>query len=498
MLRTLISSSIGIFIILFSWKSMSLNTENTKELKVRLGYSLPVDPSRVQTMADYDLALLLSRTWFDYDDSRKAIPGLIQSWDFDTKLGGYNFKINPQAKWSDGKPLTATELYLNLKKGIDNPNSTFGAGMKGIIDISTFNKKNESDFFIGTISKKPSEAFFQRMGSIFWSVVAPSDFSSNHFEKIKGNTRTLGPYVITSIGEDEIHLSQNPHFWGNLNEAPKRITVKKVNDSFNLDAFLENQTWENYVQINTLIDTKLGEKLINKKYPYWTRGSDRISLLKPLGKGNELKKRQQLGLLIAKKFHHIKSNLSFNVKKAQSIQPLGYPLHNEIDYAKIKTGSTAAIQKIKILSHKSDLHNYHEQALNPIFKELGVTVEWDVRNKSDYLKLTLGESDSDHDFTLIGFGVADPEPTTWLGLIFGSRFIKFTEDDYNEFKKIASNKFDGNEVDAFKQLIKKIQTDGGFVPLFFFSTLSIGKPPMDFSKIKELDETVDYSKIIFK
>lgn len=480
---------------------MSFDSEKTnesKELKVRLGYNLPVDPSRVQTMADYDLALLLSRTWFDYDESRKAIPGLIQSWNFDAKLGGYHFKINPLAKWSDGKLLTATELYLNLKKAIDNPNSTFGTGMKGIIDISTFQKKNESEFFIGTISKKPSEAFFQRMGSIFWSVVAPSDFSPNHFEKIKGNTRTLGPYVLSSIGEEEIHLAQNPHFWGNLSAAPSKIIIRKVNDSFSLDAFLENKTWENYVQINTLIDSKLGEKLIDKKYPYWTRGSDRISLLKPLGQGNDLKKRQKLGLLIARKFHQTKSSLAFNVKKARSIQPLGYPLHNEIDYEEMGISNSTPIEKIKILSHKSDLHSYHEQALTPIFKELGVSVEWDVRNRSEYLKLALGEKDSDHDFTLIGFGVADPEPTTWLGLIFGSKFIKFNEADYGEFKKIASNKFDGNEVHSFKSLIKKIQTDGGFVPLFFFSTLSIGKPPMDFAKIKELDETVDYSKIIFK
>ncbi|MGZ3771788.1 MAG: ABC transporter substrate-binding protein [Bdellovibrio sp.] len=477
---------------------MSFASTESKELKVRLSYVLPVDPSLVQTMADYDLSLILSRTWFDYDESRKAIPGLIQSWEFDSKKGGYHFKINPKAKWSDGKSLTASELYENLKKGIENPKSTYGIGMKGIINLSTFHKKNESEFFIGTFSKKPTAAFFQRMGSIFWSVVAPEDFAENLFDKIKGNSRSLGPYVIKSVAKDEIILKQNPYFLGELSQAPTSIHIKKVNDSFDLNDFLENKTWENYIQINTLLDSDLGTKLINKKFPMWTRGSDRISLLKPYGEGETLKKRQLLGLLIAKTFHETKTSLTFSVRKALSIQPLGYPLHNDFDYAKIKIDSSQLPKKIKILSYVSSFHDYHKKALEPVFKDLGLSVEWDLKNRGEYLTLLFADKESDHDFALSGFGVADPEPATWLGLIFGSKFIKFSKFDGNEFSKIASHKADGNEVEDFKSLISKIQKEGGFVPLFFFSTLSIGKPPMDFSKIRELDETVDYSKIIFK
>lgn len=497
-MKILIRNSAVFIFLLFAWRVMSFASTESKELKVRLGYVLPVDPSLVQTMADYDLSLVLSRTWFDYDDSRKAIPGLVQSWEFDSKRGGYHFKINPNAKWSDGKSLTATELYLNLKKGIENPKSTYGIGMKGLIDLSTFHKKNDSEFFIGTVSKKPSEAFFQRMGSIFWSVVAPEDFAVNVFEKIKGNSRSLGPYIIQSVSKDEVVLKQNPYFLGELNQAPTKINIKKVNDSFDLNDFLENKTWENYVQINTLLEADLGEKLINKKFPIWTRGSDRISIMKPHGEGELLKKRQLLGLLIAQTFHAKKSSLTFGVSKALSIQPLGYPLHHNFDYAKLKIDSSHLPKKVKILSYKSAFHEYHKKALEPVFKDLGLSVEWDIKNRSEYLELLFADNESDHDFDLAGFGVADPEPATWLGLIFGSKFIKFSNADSNLFAKIASHKSNGEEVADFKNLISKIQGEGGFVPLFFFSTLSIGKPPMDFSKIRELDETVDYSKIIFK
>lgn len=469
-----------------------------KELKIRLGYVLPVDPSLVQTMADYDLSLVLSRTWFDYDESRRAIPGLIQSWDFDAKKGGYNFKIHPNAKWSDGKSLTATELYLNLKRGVENPKSTYGVGMRGIIDLSTFYKKNDSEFFIGTVSKKPTEAFFQRMGSIFWAVVAPEDFASNMFERVKANSRSLGPYVIKSIAADQICLEKNKNFVGDLKQAAVKVYIKNVTSKFDLNDFLDNKTWENYAQVDTLIDAKLGVKLQEKKLPIWTRGSDRMSILRPHGDGELLKKRQILGLMIAKSFHSRKAVLNLNVTKALSMQPLGYPLHVNFDYNKITSDSSVPLKKIRILSYESSFHEFHKNALEPIFKELNVSVEWDVRSRAEYLDLVSNEKESPHDFELSGFGVADPEPSTWLGLVFGSNFIKFSEADRNEFKKIAEHKAEGDEVVGFKSLLTKIQSDGGFVPLFFYSTLSIGKPPMSFSNIRELDETVDYSKIIFK
>lgn len=478
---------------------MSLSfSADAKELRVRLSYNLPVDPSLVQTMADYDLSLILARTWFDYDESRRAIPGLIQSWEFDFKKGGYHFKINPNAKWSDGKSLTATELYLNLKRGIENPNSTYGVGLKGIIDLSTFAKKNEAEFFIKTISGKPSEAFFQRMGSIFWAVVSPDDFAKNIFEKIKRNSRSLGPYAIQSVTNEGIYLSKNPYFFGDLSQAPIKIHIKTVNDAFQLSEFLENKTWENYVQINTLIDVELATKLKNNKFPIWTRGNDRISILKPHGEGAVLRKRQLLGLLIAKAFHQKKETLNLNVGKALSIQPLGYPLHLDFDYSKIKIDDVSTPKTIKILSYRSSFHDYHQKALESIFRDLKIAVEWDVKGRSEYLELVSNQNETEHDFELSGFGVADPEPATWLGLIFGSKFIKYSKADHEEFARLASQKIDGNEIAGFKNLLTRIQGEGGFVPLFFFSTLSIGKQPMDFSKIRKLDETVDYSKIIFK
>lgn len=468
------------------------------ELRVRLGYVLPVDPSLVHTMADYDLSLVLARTWFEYDDARKAVPGIIESWEFDSKKGGYHFKISQNAKWSDGKALTATELFLNLKRGIENPQSTYGIGMKGIIDLSTFQKKSESDFFIGTVLKKPSEAFFQRMGSIFWAVVAPEDFSENIFERLKRNSRSLGPYAIKSILTDEILLEKNKYYLGNIKQAPTKIHIKKLDESFDLNRFLNNETWENYVQVNTLIDADSSKNLLAKKYPFWTRGHDRISLLKPYGDGDILKSRQKIALQIAKVFHAKKVSLTLNVNKALSIQPLGYPLHSDFNYSNLKIDRTPKPKKIKILCYNSSYLDYHINALAPIFSELNILVEWDIRTRSEYLKLSKAENDPKYDFILSAFGVADPEPTTWLGLVFKSKFIKFSKKDSKEFASIAKNRIDGEEIDDFKKLISKIQGDGGFVPLFFFSTLSIGKPPMDFSKIRELDETVDYSKIVFK
>jgi hypothetical protein len=105
----------------------------------------------------------------------------------------------------------------------------------------------------------------------------------------------------------------------------------------------------------------------------------------------------------------------------------------------------------------------------------------------------------DTDFLLINFGVADPEPTTWMGLLFSeNNFISFEEQDRVEFQKISASKSKEAEVAAYKKLLERIALRGGFLPLFHFSTLSIGQRNMNFKAIRELDETVNFSKVILE
>lgn len=97
----------------------------------------------------------------------------------------------------------------------------------------------------------------------------------------------------------------------------------------------------------------------------------------------------------------------------------------------------------------------------------------------------------------MSFGVADPEPATWMGLVFSdNNFISFDESDKQEFKRVAALASKEQEVAGFKALLKSLALRGAYFPLFHFSTLAIGQKNLNFSQIKELDETVNFAKVI--
>ena len=181
------------------------NTKNTlaKILKVRLPYKIPLDPLEIQTMADYDLALILTQTWFSYDSSRKAQSGLIKNWSFNNETGEYLFEIDPSKKWSNGESLIADHFVLNLRRAVELK-SPYGLGIAAILDMNSIKIDSKLKFKIKTLSKKPSETFFQRMGAHSLALIHPSDLDDNF--KVKSNLVSLGPYVLKKIRDDELSL----------------------------------------------------------------------------------------------------------------------------------------------------------------------------------------------------------------------------------------------------------------------------------------------------
>ncbi len=255
-----------------------------RQLRVRLSYRLPVDPLEIRSMADYDLALLLTDTWFEYDESRKAKENLISNWSFNYENGSYLFRVNNNKKWSNGDFLTSHDLVWNLLRAI-KLNTQFGKAISSIIEVDSIKTPDKYTIIIRTKDNKPSETFFQRMGGQPLAIVHISDVNPNTL-KLFSNMVTIGPYVLRESNPIEIKLEKNNYFVFENKQAPNVIGIKQADQNFKIDDFLNKKTWENIFQVNSFLlpDT---EKLFKfKKLPFWTRGHDRVSLLKPMSKNN--------------------------------------------------------------------------------------------------------------------------------------------------------------------------------------------------------------------
>ncbi len=471
--------------------------DSTAHLRVEISPSLPLDPLAIQTMADYDLTLCLYRTWFEYDEGRKAMPGIVSAWQFDDAGGKYIFTIAPQTKWSDGSPLTSDQLISNLKRAVYVKKDSFGGAISEIVAIEKAKVLSSTKFELPTRNGKPSESFFQRMGSIFLAPIHPSDFDSNF--AIKGNQLSSGPYKIESITPTQLSLAINT----NDGLAPKErvsIIAMKRDSVTQLNDFILGKSWANILQTATLMPLSLATQVQAKKLPYWTRGIDRVSRLKPLGTGAKLEERRHFLVEFGKVWRTLDLGvLSFNAKRALSLQPLGYPLFNELDYGRARATNGKLLKSIKIVVRHGPQFEVQRPLIEKAAQALGVKVQW-VSVKTYAESSAAEKADPEIGFNLISFGVADPEPATWMGLVLDETgfFSDVEKQDVIEFKKMAAIADKAKEIAEFKKLLEKMAYRGSYLPLLHFSTLSIGQVGINFNGIKELDETVDYSKLIVR
>lgn len=459
-------------------------------LRVRIGTQLPVDPLYLKSMAEYDWSLMLYRAWFKYDEGRRADRGLVSSWSFDPKTGIYDFKIE-DLKWSDGTALTSDHLIQNIFRVIKSKTS-YGKSLASIIDKKSLRAISPLEFSFRTTDRKASDTLFNQLGSVFLSVVHPDDLDKDK-TRLQKVSKTLGPYTIANATAEEVVLKRNPYFPLENPKSPERIEVRNADPNFKLADFLAKKTWNNYYQISTLVPKADAQKILDSGFSIWTRGFDRVAMFKPLGKGKALQLRKDTLVVLGRSGQGKTIQHPLQLSTAQSLQPLGYPLYEAVTYPK---KDLEPLPKIKILTYSSPALDLYSDLLPKLAESLQIAIEWQVVTQEQFLHMDW--DDSGCDYALFSFGVADPEPTTWLSLLFESKFISFDKTDLNNFHELMKERKVSRQVSGYRKLLKEIGARGGYLPLLHAATVVLGRPEMNFKKVNALDETVDYSKIQFE
>lgn len=465
---------------------MKINSalSNEKTLNVRLAYTWPVDPINIITMGDYDLSLCLTRNWFEYDESRIAKKGLIDNWKFEN--GKYTFEISKDAKWSNGEAITSNDIFLNLSR-IIKYSPTYGKAINDLIIFDKFIIQTPSKFEIQTIDGKPQESLFQRLGSIFLSIIYLRDnMKINH--KI-----SAGPYYFDKFENGLLILVKNKFV---NSTGPDKIIVDTLSNEFNIDDFVNEKTFEDLVQLTSMMKKSDSDKIINAKKPIWSRPHDRVSLIKPL-QNKMVRNNRKILQYISQQFIKFEfSELNLNVVKAESLQPNGYPLFHKLSMKdEIKEYKPTSIS---ILLPTSLSSTYHIELLSPFFDKLNIKVHWKTAPKQEFIDILFSNKQQKYDFALFDFGVADPEPITWMGLVLNKNMINSNDDDLKRFET-ASKKLNKDEQQGILSAILNDAFErGSYLPLFHFSTIVVGKKKINFKNINSTDETINYSKLILQ
>lgn len=180
-----------------------------------------------------------------HPNTRKLIPGLATHWAYSDDNKTMYFKLNPNARWSDGKPVTAYDFaftfeFMRSKEIVDPWHHNF---FKKELDKATV--YDDLTFSVTTTQPRPRDELHDHTSEDMRPI--PRHF----FKDMKGFVRkynwkiapNTGPYKITRIKKGKsITFSRKKNWWAkDLKYFKNRFNVDKVKFTVIRD---RNLAWE--------------------------------------------------------------------------------------------------------------------------------------------------------------------------------------------------------------------------------------------------------------
>lgn len=147
-------------------------------------------------------------------------PGLADYWEIADDGVTYTFHLNPNAKFSDGTPLTAADVEFTFGTVLDE---TTLSPRRGSVVSQLKELKVVDDHTVQLIALAPSATFVTDTAGQFgilpkhiWEGVAPADFGSDPGSTGADPSRTIGsgPFKFVEwVANDHVTVEKNPDYW---------------------------------------------------------------------------------------------------------------------------------------------------------------------------------------------------------------------------------------------------------------------------------------------
>jgi oligopeptide transport system substrate-binding protein len=217
------------------------------------------------------------------DANNKIVPGVAESWKISKDGKVYTFKLRKNAKWSDGKQVTANDFYFSwmrllnpktmadyvtqmfyVKNAEEYYNYTAGVSKKKV-DIKEVGLK-VVDAQTFQVTLKAPTAFFLALCA--WSGLCPqredivSKDPTGWATKVAGYVGN-GPFKLTEwVNKDHMTFVKNPNYWNK-----SKVKLDELKMVMIVDSTVALQAWEKgeIDVINTFPTTEVPRLLSEKK-----------------------------------------------------------------------------------------------------------------------------------------------------------------------------------------------------------------------------------------
>ncbi|WP_291567810.1 MULTISPECIES: peptide ABC transporter substrate-binding protein [unclassified Clostridium] len=216
-----------------------------------------------------DLLLALFQGLIKKNSNDDIEPALAESYEISEDKIEYNFKIRNDAKYSNGKPITAEEFvkffeeFLQDEDNIYSKNFDIVFGVKdfreGKIPFSKVAITSKNDNILCIRLNKPSNNLLNILSNPVMGLRDYNDLKNDYKNNYK-NILYSGAFIIESIKDNEdIIISKNVNYYDNKEITDEKILFTFVEDSEKALAYFEVE--ENKSNIDILMNPPVNEYL---------------------------------------------------------------------------------------------------------------------------------------------------------------------------------------------------------------------------------------------
>lgn len=194
-------------------------------------------------------------------DPNDLYPALAASWEIAADGSKLTLKLHPNAKWSDGTPVTAKDVKTSLGLGIAEGNSPVAVKIidDQTVEVSQPAGANSNTFVRSTLTTAivPDSFFGEKIPASLWDDAATaSDPKASKDARSKANDAiaalgkqlvsvgpakdiSAGPFTLTRVNPGEAVLAKNPNFYDAAKIDPAQVVLKSYSSNDQIWGYLK-------------------------------------------------------------------------------------------------------------------------------------------------------------------------------------------------------------------------------------------------------------------
>ena len=239
--------SLGICITIFTWLLASCEKADHRADLVFLNGAEPetLDPAIITGQPEGRIVNALFEGLCAYDENGQPSPGVAESWEISPDAKTYTFHIRPNAKWSDGSPLKASDFVDSWHHTLKPETaSQYNYQLYPIKNAQAFAEGKLADFSevgVHAVNDRTLRVDLENPTSYFLQLCAFPTLHPLPVDLIKrvgddwvkpANIISNGAYTLETWRiNDKIRLRKNAHYWDSANVALETIDVLPISDA---------------------------------------------------------------------------------------------------------------------------------------------------------------------------------------------------------------------------------------------------------------------------